>query len=198
MIAARAPKRGHLRPVAALLLALLGAAAAARAEPTTPGSHRSGKPLDPLSLIEGSAADWSASRSDAGCYLMSPYRKNTSRLAIGRHPTLGLGLFAVSFPLATKADAIEPMMVHVNGRDIDAEGRVILANLVFVSLNAAALEAELVELGDTGTLWVEIRKTWIMHDGHGVREAIAAYRSACAAANPAAAAGPVAAAGAPP
>jgi len=182
--------RGCL-PVAALLLTLAGAAAPAWAEAAgaeaagaEPDAGRSGKPLDALSLLEGNGGAWSASRTEAGCYLISPYRKNTSRLAIGRHPTLGLGLFAVSFPLATKIDAIEPMMVHVNGQDVDAEGRVIRPNLVFVAQGAAAVEAELGELADTGALWMQLRRTWVMHDGHGVREAIAAYRSTCAAALP--------------
>lgn len=196
--------RGRLRPIATLLLALVGAAGPAQAETAAtapdatpqaaPGASRSGTLADPLSLIEGSTAAWSASRTDAGCYLISPYRKDTSRLALGRHPTLGLGLFAVSFPLATRIDAIEPMMIHVNGQDINAQGRVIVANLVFVALSAPAIEAELAELQDTGALWMELRQTWIMHDGQGSRDAVAAYRSACAAADPPAAA----VAGAPP
>ena len=173
--------------VAALLLALLSPPAPTQAETSateatpkaTPDPSRSGKPADPLTLLDGSPTAWSTSRTEAGCYLISPFRKNTSRLAIGRHPTLGLGLFAVSFPLATKPDAVEPVTLHANDRDIDAPGRVVLANLVFVALDAAAVEVELAELLRTGTLWLQIRETWIMHDGDAVREAIATYRSAC-------------------
>lgn len=172
--------------VAALLLALAAAAAAATPA-ATPDHARSAQP-DPLSLVQGSGSAWFASRSDAGCYLMSPYRDKTSRVAIGRHPTLGLGLFAVSFPLATRIKTVEPMLLRVGGQDVAAAGQVTAGNLVFVALDAPALDAELAELQDSGTLWLEIRQTWVMHDGHGVREALAAYRSACTASPVAAAA----------
>ena len=165
--------------VAALLLALLGPPAPAQAEAS--GASGPSKPADPLTLLDGNGAAWSASRTEAGCYLISPFRKNASRLAIGRHPTLGLGLFAVSLPLASEPGAVESVILHADDRDINASGRVVLANLVFVALDAAAVEAELAELGRAGTLWLQIRATWIMHDGDAVREAIAAYRGAFAA-----------------
>ena len=75
--------------VIAGLLALPAAAHAAEA-PAEPRQPRSTAPMDPVSSIEGSADAWSVSQGEAGCYVISPYRKNSSRLAIGRHPSLGL------------------------------------------------------------------------------------------------------------
>ena len=56
--------------------------------------------IDKLSMLEGSPEGWSVSRTNAGCYLLSPYRRHGGRTAIGRHPELGLGLFAINFALA--------------------------------------------------------------------------------------------------
>src|SRR5260370_571343 len=123
--------RGHALWAVAGVLALACLATPAKAQQSRsqgtaseaaigrpPGATRSTLPIDKLSLIEGSSDEWSVSRSDAGCYLMSPRRKSTSRLAIGRHPTLGMGLFAASFALALAGEgALEPVVIRADGRE---------------------------------------------------------------------------------
>jgi hypothetical protein len=69
------------------------AAAAAPREPAAAGSRGGDAATltDPMSSLAGSQDAWSVSNTDAGCYLMSPRRTDSSRLAIGRHPKLGAG-----------------------------------------------------------------------------------------------------------
>ncbi len=140
----------------------------------------SSKPLDPVALIEGSADAWSVSRTEAGCYLMSPYRAEASRLAIGRHPTLGLGLLAVSLRLAVPEGANEPVAIQVaDGQEIRKAGRLTGANVLFVPLDQADVDASLRALQESGALWLSVRRTWIAHGGHAVPDAIAHYVRAC-------------------
>ena len=146
-----------------------------------PGATRSTLPIDKLSLIEGSSDEWSVSRSDAGCYLMSPRRKSTSRLAIGRHPTLGMGLFAVSFALALAGEgAVEPVVIRAGGQDLARPGRTVGANLLLVKLDATDIEACLAELREHGVLWLGMRNAWLAHGGRGVDAAVAQYGRECA------------------
>jgi hypothetical protein len=43
------------------------------------------------------------------------------------------------------------------------------------------MQSVLRELSDTGTLWLEVRHTWIAHGGRGLVAALASYSKACAA-----------------
>jgi hypothetical protein len=167
-----------------LLAACLASPARAEDAEPAPGAaaspHRAADQADPVSLIEGSADAWSVSRTVAGCYLMSPYRKGSSRLAIGRHPALGLGLFAVGFALAVPdAQTGEPVVIQADGRDLAKTGRLAAARLLFVPLAPAEEEAALLELRSTGTLWLMVRRTSIMHGGLAVGAAIAQYATMC-------------------
>ena len=151
------------------------------AAPGTPKPSASGKPLDPMALIEGSAEAWSVSQTEAGCYLMSPYRVEASRLAVGRHPTLGLGLFAVSLRLAVPVGGDEPVAIQAaDGQEIRRAGRMSGANVLFVPLDPAEADASLQALQDSGTLWLSVRRTWIAHGGHRVQDAVAHYVRTCA------------------
>ena len=150
--------------------------------PSGPKAPGSSKPLDPMALIEGSADAWSVSRTEAGCYLMSPYRVEASRLAIGRHPTLGLGLFAVSLRLSVPLGGDEPVAIQaVDGQELRKAGRMTGANVLFVPLDQAEAGASLRALQESGTLWLSVRRTWIAHAGHLVQDAVAHYARACAA-----------------
>jgi hypothetical protein len=187
------PPRGHApRAVAGVLvlacLAMPAIGQQPRSQGTTseaavgkpPGATRSILPLDRLSQIEGSNDEWSVSRSDAGCYLMSPRRKSTSRLAIGRHPTLGVGLFAVSFALALAGEgAVEPVVIRASGRELARPGRTVAPNLLLVKLDATEVEACLAELREQGVLWLGIRNAWLAHGGRGVDAAVAQYGREC-------------------
>jgi hypothetical protein len=157
---------------------------AAHAAPNTkpgPGATKASLPVDPMSLIEISEDAWSVSKTEAGCYLMSPRRKGSSRLAIGRHPTLGLALFAVDFPMATQiADGREKLVLRVAGEDMTRVARPAGKNLLVGTLDPADVEAALTELQENGTLWLELRQTWVTHGGRKLPEAIAQYRHDCA------------------
>jgi hypothetical protein len=184
----RRPTRGHatLLSAAACGLILAGRMAPVAAEetaahPPAAASGRTARPVDPMALIEGSATAWSVSRTEAGCYLMSPYRKGSSRLAIGRHPSLGIGLFAVEFALAaTATDVAEPVVILVGGTERAASGRLIGNKLLFVPLAPAELAAGLRELQDTGALWLQVRHTWLGHGGQTVGEAVSTFGKTCA------------------
>jgi hypothetical protein len=142
----------------------------------TPSTH----PSDPLSLIPSSIDTWLVSRTAAGCFLISPRRPGSSGLAIGRHATLGLGLFMVRFPLAVvSATTTEPVVVQIAGHEVDKSGRMPDFGLFFVPLGAAEVEATLHELRDTGMLWLKMRRTWIAHGGRALPAALAEYEKTC-------------------
>ncbi len=137
--------------------------------------------LDPLSQLAAAPDIWSVSRSDAGCYLMSPQRKDSSGLAIGRHPKLGSGLFVLNFGLAVPhANLGEPVGIQAGGHDLKGSGRLVGLRLLFVPLDDAAMQDALKALGATGALWLEIRHTSMVHGGRNVAEAVARYRQDCA------------------
>ncbi len=157
-----------------------GLAAAPAAE-----GGRTPKPTDPIALIQGSADAWSVARGDAGCYLMSPRRARSSRLALGRHPTLGLGLFVVDFGLAILGpDGREPVTVHAGQRDIGKTATMAANKLLFIPLDAGELAADLETLRATGTLWLVVRGAWLSHGGLGVAAAVDEYGRVCGAAAP--------------
>lgn len=148
---------------------------------SAPGSRQNREPSDLLSLIEGSSDAWSVSRTDAGCYLMSPYRKGSSRLEIGRHPTLGLGLFAVGLSLALPGvNGHEPVTIRAAGQELARSGRSAGLKILFVALAPSDVAAALRELADNGALWIVIKQTSIVHGGQAVQAALDLYAQTCA------------------
>lgn len=187
----------RLRPAVAILLMLAGATAHAGAhEPPaaadTAGKGHAGPPAHPMSLIEGSRGAWTVSRTETGCFLLSANRAKASRLAIGRSPTLGLGLFAVDFALAVHGpDAPEQVDIKLDDGDLHRVGRMAGPSLLLVPLNQQDVDGSLRTLATDGTLWLGIRSTWLAHGGQNVKAAIADYTKQCAEA-PKASAAPVA------
>ena len=148
-----------------------------------PGKRRSGASILPISLIEGSQDAWSVSRTQAGCYLLSPHRKNSSRLAVGQSPTLGLGLFAVHFALAMPGrEATEPVTIRAEDATLRKNGRMVGENLLFVPLAPAELASAMRTLDSAGTLWLEIHGASLAHGGQDVRKALAEFQGQCLAA----------------
>lgn len=164
----------------AIAACLANPARAATPDPA-PAARRVADAVDPLSLIEGNADAWSVSRTEAGCYLLSPYRRGSSRLAIGRHPTLGLGLFAVGFALAMPATNVnEPVVIQANGEEHTKAARLVANKLIFIPLTPAEADGAVQELRESGALWLMVRQIWVVHGGMGVQAGIAAYAAACA------------------
>jgi hypothetical protein len=161
---------------------LTGEAGANEAVPpaVTSAEHNSATRMDPMSELAGTPKSWSVSRTDAGCYLLSPRRTGSSSLAIGRHPKWGLGLFVVNFALSVpKENNGEPVVILTEGHGLDGMGRVVGTQLLFIPLDNAKLERGLQTLKDDGTLWLMLRHTWIAHGGQGVAEAVLKYRQDC-------------------
>ena len=174
-----------LRLAVAILLMLKGATAPAGAhEPPaaadTAGRSHAGPPAHPMSLIEGSRDAWSVSRTETGCFLLSASRVKASRLAIGRSPTLGLGLFAVDFALAVHGpDATEPVDIKLDDGDLHRAGRMAGASLLLVPLSQQDVDGSLRTLATDGTLWLGVRSTWLAHGGQNVKAAVADYAKQC-------------------
>jgi hypothetical protein len=175
----------HYTIVSMLLLAVVTEPAPAEvAEPSgpVPGGGRRGDPPDPLLQIPGPENAWSVSRTAAGCYLISPRLRATSRLAIGWRTQQEPGLFMVGFPLAVRAaNAAEPVVVQAGGQDLNESGRMVNSAQLFVPLDNADLERSLHELRDTGTLWLRVRHTWIAHGGQGIEAALTQFGRTCSA-----------------
>ena len=172
------PVSTRLLQSAVCCLMLLALAMPARAEQA---SARGAKPADPLALLPGSPASWSVSKSPAGCYLLSPVRDGSSHLAIGRHPTLGEGVFVVDFPLASAGpDSPEPVLVAMGGREIPKVGRMIANKLLFIRLDPAEAAIGPHELEESGALWLQVRNSWLCHAGRMVGEAVTTFRKTCA------------------
>jgi hypothetical protein len=147
---------------------------------TSPQERRASRPTDALAMIDGSATAWSVSDTGAGCYLMSPYRSATSRVAIGLHPTFGLGLFALNVPISVAGGtAAEPVTIQLDDRTMDKPGHVMSTGLLFVPLDPPEVAAALRTLQATGSLWFQIRTAWITHAGQGLPDALAAYGRIC-------------------
>ena len=145
-----------------------------------PGKRRSGPPTLPISLIEGSQDAWSMSRTEAGCYLLSPHRKGSSRLAIGRSPTFGLGLFAVHFALAMPGgDATELVTIRTEDATLRKDGRIVGEKLRIVPLAPPELASAMRTLASAETLWLEIHGASLAHAGQDVKKALAAFQGQC-------------------
>jgi hypothetical protein len=167
--------------VTMLLLTGLAAPAAAGSDPA-PRTGAAVPPTDPLSLIPASNDMWSVSNTDAGCYLLSPRQRNDSGLAIGWRAKHEPGLFLVSFAMAVPTTNVkEPVLVQADGHQFEGSGRMIGFRVFFVPIDDDEMKSVLRELGDTGTLWLKVRHTWIAHGGRGLVGALASYRKACAA-----------------
>ncbi len=137
-------------------------------------------PHDPIFSIEGSLDAWSVSHDEVGCFLLSPRRKGSSRLAIGLHPTFGFGLYAVGFAMAVRvADPTAPVLIRAGGRETKKVGRMISNELFFIPLDRAETVVDLKELREAGALWLFIRDTWISHSGKAVAAAIDSYEKVC-------------------
>jgi hypothetical protein len=161
---------------------LTGLAAAAPATTESEPARATAPPVQPtdgLSFIQASNNTWLVSNTDAGCYLLSPRQKQGSGLAIGRRSNQESGLFLVSLALAMPPNKGEPVLIRAGGKDISGSGRIIGSRLLFVPLGNADMATILRELHDNGTLWLEVRHTWITHAGHGLPAALAAYSAAC-------------------
>jgi hypothetical protein len=137
--------------------------------------------MDDLSFVQASDNAWLVSNTKAGCYLLSPRQREGSGLAIGWHPNQGIGLFLVGFPLAMRPDKAEPLLIQAGGTNISGSGRMIGSKLLFVPLEKTDMASVLRELHDNGTLWLEIRHTWITHAGLGLPAALATYGTTCTA-----------------
>jgi hypothetical protein len=167
-----------------MILLLTGLAApteAATVSDPAPLTDATVRPTNPLSMIPASRDSWTVSNTDAGCYLLSPQQKANSSLAIGWRRRDQPGLFLISFALAVPMGNVgEPVLIQTGGHQFEAAGQNIGFRLFFVPIDDTEMSSVLKELGDTGTLWLEVRHTWIAHGGRGLLAALASYRTACA------------------
>ena len=171
---------GHAWFCFACLLLVPAWVRAETAPPPKPEPNRSGRPSDPLSFVEGSPDSWSVLNGEKGCYLLSAYRKGSSRLAVGRHPVLGSGLFVVGLGLSlSDMSAAEPVLVEEGRGGSTRPGRVAASMLLFVAMDATEVKRVLDELDASGMLWIVVRHAAIAHGGEKARAAIAEYRRVC-------------------
>lgn len=137
---------------------------------------------DPMFSITGSTNAWSVSSSEAGCYLISPWRYQTSRLALGLHPKLGLGLYAVGFAMAVPSKSRSvPVIIRTEVGEVGKVGTLVSPDFFFVPLTLDELSADLTEISRSGALWVSIQDTWISHAGRSDSDTADSYRKKCAA-----------------
>jgi hypothetical protein len=142
--------------------------------------HNTALLTDPISSLSTSSVAWSVSRTDAGCYLLSPRRTDSSNLAFGRHPALGLGLFIVNFGLSVPNDNPgESVTIHLEDNDLSRAGKLAGKALLFIPLDSVDMQNSLAELKENGQLWLMIRHTWITHGGQGLAEAIVKFGQDC-------------------
>ncbi len=144
-------------------------------------SSRSAVELDSVFSIEGSLDAWSVSRGGAGCFLLSPFRRAASRLAMGSHSKHGFGLYAVGFAMSVSmSDPTAPVLVRAGEREVAKVGRMVAPALIFVPLSRAEAGVSLQELRKAGTLWLSIRGTWVAHSGRDIVAAADLYEKDCA------------------
>jgi hypothetical protein len=160
-----------------LLVACVVAPAAADPPPSTGGG---GRPGDAMAQLPTSNDSWSVSDTGAGCFLLSPRQQNSIGLAVGWRTKHHPGLLLTRFALAVAGTgAAEPVLVQAGDHTFQVSGRMVGLQQFFVPVNVDEMKSVLRELGDTGTLWLEIRHTWIAHSGRGLAEALAHYGSVC-------------------
>jgi hypothetical protein len=179
---ARYRLRRGVQRAALALLSLAGAAAVAAAEPA-PAMDRGARPVDAMALLPTSSDSWSVSDTGAGCFLLSPRQQNSIGLAVGWSTKRQPALLLTSFALALAGpNATEKVRVQAGDGTFETAGRMVGSRQFFVPVDTNEMKSVLRELGDTGTLWLEIRHTWIAHSGRGLPAAMARYRSVCGAA----------------
>lgn len=160
------------RPCLAFLCALLLAPAEA--------SGRNTVVFDPLIFVEGSVHSWSVHKGELGCFMMSPFRRGASRLAVGSHAKFGLGLYAVGYALGVPvSDPSVPVLLRAAGQEIGKAGRMVAPSLLLVPLTKAEAEAILAELRAASLVWLSIKGTWVSHTGHAAAAAADAYARDC-------------------
>ena len=156
----------------ALLCALLLAPAQA--------SGRNEVVFDPIIFVEGSVHSWSVHKGELGCFMMSPFRRGASRLAVGSHAKFGLGLYAVGYALGVPvSDPSVPVLLHASGLNIGKAGRMVASSLLLVPLTEAEAGAILAELRAASLVWLSIKGTWVSHTGHAAAAAADAYARDC-------------------
>jgi hypothetical protein len=166
--------RRGVRCAGLALLLLAGPATAA---------DRGAQPVDAMAQLPTSSDSWSVSDTSAGCFLLSPRQQNSIGLAVGWPTRRQPGLLLTSFALAVAGPgATEKVRVQVGDGTVETSGRMVGRRQFFVPVNVDEMKSVLRELSNTGTLWLEIKQTWIAHSGRGLPEALAHYRSVCGAA----------------
>lgn len=162
--------------VAAALLAVLACLSAPASGWARPAPAR-----DPVFAIMGSPDAWSVSRDGAGCYVMSPWRRQTSRMVLGIHPKFGAGLYAVGLPTSVPDDdRTTRVLVRTEAGDVARVAVMVAPDLLFVRLSPEEFSQGLVEVGRAGVLWLSVRGTWVSHSGKAPAEAVETYRKDCA------------------
>lgn len=162
--------------VAAALLAALACLSAPASGWARPAPVR-----DPVFAIMGSPDAWSVSRDGAGCYVMSPWRRQTSRMVLGIHPKFGAGFYAVGLPTSVPDDdRTTRVLVRTEAGDVAKVAALVAPDLLFVRLSPEEFSQGLAELGRAGVLWFSVRGTWVSHSGKAPAEAVETYRKDCA------------------
>jgi hypothetical protein len=137
-------------------------------------------PVDPVSSLRGDPIAWTVSDTSAGCYLLSPYLRDGSRLAFGRHPLRGLGLFlinlAISVPNDTRAVSIS---VTTEAGAVSGQAKLVAANVLLTPIDKATAASVLVRVNKDGALWLRLGDAWIMHGGTGGLAAVQEYNRLC-------------------
>ena len=160
--------------------AVLLAASAFLAAPV-PGWARPAPARDPVFGIVGSSNAWSVSRDAAGCYVMSPWRRQASRMVLGVHPKFGVGLYAVGLPTSVPDDdRTTRVLMRMEAGDLDKMATLVAPDLLFLRLSPEELSRGLAELVRAGVLWFSVRGTWVSHSGKSPGEAVEAYLKDCA------------------
>lgn len=148
------------------------------------GNGRNEVVLDPIIFVQGSVDAWSVSKGELGCFMMSPYRRGASRLAVGSHAKFGFGLYAVGYALGVPvSDPSVPVLLRTAGQEVGKVGRMVASSLLFVPLSATEAGVILGELRTAGLMWLSIKGTWVAHTGRAAAPAADAYARDCDAAS---------------
>lgn len=166
----------------AAAIATVPAAARADAPPTAiPKAARPSQlPVDPVSSLRGDDSAWTVSNTSAGCYLLSPYRRDGSRLAFGRHPSRGLGLFLINLTIAVPNETRSvSLSVSTGVGAVSGQATLIAANVLLDPIGETTAPSVLARLRVDGALWLQIGDAWVMHGGLDGRIAVEKYDRTC-------------------
>jgi hypothetical protein len=154
----------------------LNAAAAEEAK----NSKAKGPLRDPLFFLDGSADAWSVTKSNLGCFVVSPRGSGGIRIALGRHAKFGIGLLLIGMPLSMSPDSPgEPVVIAAGGRKLNGAGHIVGRDIVFIPLSADDLGVSLRELWYANTLWITITQTAMSQGGLKAKEAVEEYGRVC-------------------